>query len=846
VRSDLPSGTVTFLFTDVEGSTQLLHELGAARYAEALAAHGRVIREACMGEGGVEVNTWGDSFFFAFPTAPGALAAAARLTEALAEGPVRVRVGVHTGTPLLEEGDYVGHDVHRAARIAAAGHGGQVLVSASTATLVETELTDLGEHRFKDLGAPERVFQLGDREFPALTSLYRTNLPVPATAFLGRQRELHEVVELIRRENTRLVTLTGPGGTGKTRLSIQAAAEASDAFPDGVFWVALAPLRDASLLETTVAQALEVHEQPGVTVADSIVGSFSGKRALTVVDNCEHLVDAVAVLVRKLVDGCPRVVIVASSRERLGLRSESVYVVPPMLSSDSERLFCERAWAVAPEFEPDEHVAPICAAVDGIPLAIELAAARLRSLSTQAIRERLGERLGLLTSRDRDVDERQRTIEGAIAWSYNLLDPDEQRVVRGLSVFAGGCTLEAAEEVAGADLDLVESLLDKSLLRRRIDEAGQDRYWMLETIREFMAARLSETGTHDALTDGHRAFFVALARQLAPAPGRPRTAEQFGRFRADQANFRLALLRAIENGDATCAIRIVRFLGRLWYDLRELRDSFPIAKAALGLRGGETEDRAHALVEVALFAGELGEIDEARAMLTEAEALFASLEDAGGLADAGIRRAYLESTLGNPREAISIAERALELALQVGDDDRAMRARGQLAHGLMVAGFATDPPDREAFERALEIHIAGLDELRGVASPQQIANELNNLGVTLYLLERNAEALWRIQQAIRLAIETGPPDSRFLFNAGFVAGGLGQSRTGVRLSALGRRELENQGFMVQAIDRRLLDELEARARAALGDEGYETAVRAGEAMTLDEGVELALSVEADV
>ena len=256
--SDLPSGTVTFLFTDVEGSTRLLHELGATAYAEALAEHRWLIRDACAAAGGVEVDTQGDAFFFAFPTAPGTLSAAAAFTETLASGPIRVRVGVHTGTPLLAEEGYVGSDVHRAARIATAGHGGQVLVSASTASLVEIELRDLGEHRLKDLSAPERVYQLGDGEFPALKSLYRTNLPVPATPFLGREGELAEVVELLTGDGTRLLTLTGPGGTGKTRLALQAAAEASESFPDGVYWVPLAPLRDPELVLPSLARTLTV------------------------------------------------------------------------------------------------------------------------------------------------------------------------------------------------------------------------------------------------------------------------------------------------------------------------------------------------------------------------------------------------------------------------------------------------------------------------------------------------------------------------------------------------------------------------------------------------------------
>jgi class 3 adenylate cyclase len=287
MRPELPTGTVTFLFTDVEGSTSLLNELGAERYADALAAHRTGIREACADNGGVEVDNQGDAFFFAFPTASGALAAASQFTERLAtSGPIGVRAGIHTGTPFLGEEGYIGHDVHRAARIAASGHGGQVLVSASTASLVESELTDLGEHRFKDLGAPERVYQLSSDTFPPLKSLYRTDLPIPATAFLGRERELREVVELFGRDDARLVTLTGPGGTGKTRLTLQAAAEASEGFPDGVHWVPLAPLRDETAVAATFAQALQVRDRPGIDTGTSIISTFSTKRSLIVVDNC--------------------------------------------------------------------------------------------------------------------------------------------------------------------------------------------------------------------------------------------------------------------------------------------------------------------------------------------------------------------------------------------------------------------------------------------------------------------------------------------------------------------------------------------------------------------------------
>ena len=309
MRSDLPTGTVTFLFTDVEGSTRLLHELGPEGYAEALAEHRRLIRDACAAHDGVEVDTQGDAFFFAFPTAPGALAAAGEMTETLLAGPIQVRIGLHTGTPLLTEEGYVGGDVHRAARIAAAGHGGQVLVSSSTAQLVELELADLGEHRLKDLSAPERIFQLGDGAFPPLKSLYRTNLPVPATTFLGREGELQEVLSLLSREDTRLLTLTGPGGTGKTRLALQAAAEASDAFPDGIWWVPLAPLRDPALVLETAAQVVGSKNGLAEHIAD--------KAMLCLFDNFEQVVEAGSELA-ELLGACPNLAVLVTSSSRLG------------------------------------------------------------------------------------------------------------------------------------------------------------------------------------------------------------------------------------------------------------------------------------------------------------------------------------------------------------------------------------------------------------------------------------------------------------------------------------------------------------------------------------------------
>jgi predicted ATPase len=443
--------------------------------------------------------------------APGALTAAGAFTEGLASGPIRVRVGVHTGTPLLTDEGYVGADVNRAARIAAAGHGGQVLVSSSTASLVGLELTDLGEHRLKDLSAPERISQLGEGAFPPLKSLYRTNLPVPATPFLGRKAELAEVVELLTKDGVRLLTLTGPGGTGKTRLALQAAAEASEFFPDGVFWVPLAPLRDPELVLPSLARALAVSEEPGRALEDTLSEHLSGKSLLVLLDNVEHLLPPAAERVAALRASNGSCVLV-TRRERLRVSGEQTWLVPPLVEDDGTALFVARARAIDPRFAPSQAVDELCARLDELPLAIELAAARAAVFSAEQLLERLSGRLDLLRG-DRDTDPRQQTLRATIEWSHDLLDEVEQQLFARLAVFVGGCTYEAAEEVAGADPNTLQSLLDKSLLRKR-DADGRPRYWMLETIREYAAERLEESGEAQELWRRHAAWLLAEAQSL--------------------------------------------------------------------------------------------------------------------------------------------------------------------------------------------------------------------------------------------------------------------------------------------------------------------------------------------
>ena len=538
-RAELPSGTVTFLFTDIEGSTKLLHELGD-RYGEVLAEHRRVIREAVQRHNGVEVDTQGDAFFVAFARASDAVAGAQEAQVALQGGPVRVRMGLHTGEPIRSEEDYVGVDVHRGARIAAAGHGGQVLVSQATRDLLDSsiELVDLGLHRLKDLSEPQRLYQLGSEQFPPLKTLYQTNLPVPATPFLGRERELAEVLGLLR--SSRLLTLTGPGGSGKTRLAVQAAAEAAEDFPAGVWWVSLAPLRDPALVLDSIAQVLGAKGDLGEHIAD--------KELLLLLDNLEQLLAAAPELAA-LLAGCSGLRLLATSREPLRLAAEQEYPVPPFVPEEAVGFFSARARAVRPDFQPDETVGEVCRRLDNLPLALELAAARVKVLSPEQILARLERALPLLTGGRSDAPERQRTLEATISWSYDLLTEDEQRLFARLSVFAGGCTLEAAEQVCEVDLETLASLVDKSLLRQT-----EGRFWMLETIREYALDRLSEAGEADGVRQRHAEHFLPLAEaaheQRLGARGRAFATW----FEQEQANLRAALVWSRQQGSARTSL----------------------------------------------------------------------------------------------------------------------------------------------------------------------------------------------------------------------------------------------------------------------------------------------------
>src|SRR5215216_4578990 len=665
VLQELPSGTVTFLFTDVEGSTKLLHELGAEGYARALAAHRQVIREACARHGGVEVDTQGDAFFMAFATAPGAIAAAAELTDTLASGPVQVRVGLHTGTPLVADEGYVGVDVHRAARVAASGHGGQVLVSQATALLVDSDLRDLGEHRFKDLLAAERVYQLGSRDFPPLRSLGRTNLPVAAWPLLGREQELAEIRALVN-ERVRLLTLTGPGGSGKTRLALQAAAELGDEFLDGTFFVALAPLRESEAVRSTIAEAV------GLRADDDVVGWLTSRRVLLVLDNLEHL-QGVAAVVSELLVG--EVVVLATSRAPLHVSAERELPVEPLPDEAAAELFVSRAAAAGRVIAVDETVTTVCRRLDNLPLAIELAAARTKLLSPAALLRRLDETLPLLVSGAIDLPERQRTLRATIEWSHDLLDPDAQAAFRRLSVFRGSLTLDAAEAITGADLDQLAALLDHSLLKT----LGDERFFLLETLREYARERMDEAVETAEYALRHARWYLDRLQANYSARLTAQRPEILAWYEAEEDDLR-AMLDRLSNAAPIEAAHAAYLLHDFWRAQGAFAEEHERLQGLLAHDDLPREARTALLVRLSDVEMHLGQVDAAGATAREALALAEPATDPHMLAVAEL--AFHAVHRGDTDEAVRLARQALEEAEGLDDVSR-IRATGLLATVLM-------------------------------------------------------------------------------------------------------------------------------------------------------------------
>jgi predicted ATPase len=818
VQPELPTGTVTFLFTDIEGSTRLLEELGDG-YAEVLAEHRRVLRHAWAQHNGIEVDTQGDSFFVAFARASDAVAAAEDAQLRLEGAPVRVRMGLHTGEPLRSAEGYVGFDVHRTARIAAAGHGGQVLLSQSTVDLAGADVRDLGLHRLKDLSAPERLFQLGTDDFPPLKTLHETNLPVPATPFLGREEEMEQIASLLRRPEVRLVTLTGSGGTGKTRLSLQAAAAASDDYDRGVWWVPLSSLSDPALVETTAAQALGSKDRLSAAVSD--------QRLLLVLDNFEHLLEAAGV-VSETIGSCPRLTVLVTSREPLHVDGEWEVAVDPLHEREAIDLFVQRALAVDSGFTANGEVAAICQHLDCLPLAIELAAARVKALSPAVLLERLEQRLPLLAGGSRSAPERQRTLRATIAWSYDLLTPAEQELFAYLAVFAGGCTLEAAETICAADVDAITSLVDKSLLRRT-----GDRYWMLETIREFAAEKLDAMPDASDVRHRHASWFITLGQRAGPELRARRGREWLDRLEDDHANIRTALEHLVACGDHDAALRLVAPVWHYWAIRGHWTEGRRLIASVLAI---SDDADAELLFEAMWGAGILsswqGEFEEcerwARRMLDLAEPVGSKRGKAIGLQVLGIAT----SSRGDLEAARPIYEESLELTRDLDDPWFLSVVTNNLGGVYEELGDLTRAA--ELYEESLAI-----GESRG--DLERRARELNALGHIRRLLGDYDAALGLHRRALTSAVEIGAAgfQAPILYGIALCEAALGDVGVAAQLigqtkqlsSSLGATDYSDEDWFIEEV---------APLRAALGDDRFEAELAAGAALSFEDAVDLAL------
>jgi predicted ATPase/class 3 adenylate cyclase len=809
----LPTGNVTLLFSDIEGSTRLLQQLGAQGYAKALAEHRRILREAFAAHGGVEVDTQGDAFFVAFPQAEGALAAAAQAQAALASGPIRVRMGIHSGEPLLTAEGYVGIDVHRAARVMSAAHGGQVLVSQTTCLLVDDtrRLTELGRHRLKDLTEAQPLYQLGTAEFPPLRTLFRTNLPVQPTPLVGRDRELGEVLEFLTA--SRLLTLTGAGGSGKTRLALQAAAELVDDYKDGVWWVSLGAVRDPELVEPTIAQA--------VGSRNGLAEHLRSQQTLLLLDNFEQVIEA-APTVSALLSKAPGVRVLTTSRERLAVVGEQEYPVPTLAPTEAVALFTARARQLKPRFQPDGHVEAICRRLDGLPLAVELCAARVKVLTPAQILDRLGRSLDLLTGGARDAPERHRTLRATIEWSYQLLNAGERRLFAGLAVFAGSFDLEAAERVGDADLDVLAALVDKSLLRQT-----EEGFFLLETVQAYAAERLDQSGASAISRRRHAAHFLKLAELAEAGLQGSEQAQWLDRLERERGNLRAALDWAVTAEDVDTELRLATALRHFW----EARG--PIAEALRRLEGAVQragdrlpERRLDALRAAALSALRIGDHDAAARLARQQLELGHALGDHESQISALIKLGAAASEVGQFDQARSMMEQAVAIARGTGD------ARF-LGHALLnLGGLMLDEGDAE---RAAELCELSLEEGGAALDARGKAVALLNLSIARRRLGDIAQARKHAQQALELSLGQGDRSS--------MAHALGAlaAATAPEDAPLAAKLLGAAAALTEEVGLAADQESVEAVRAAADAETYKVAYAEGHALSVDEAVQLAFA-----
>ncbi len=815
---ELPSGTVTFLFTDVEGSTRLLQKYGAG-YADLLAKHRRALRDAFTMHSGVEVDTQGDAFFVAFRRAADAVAAAGDARLALEGNPIRVRMGIHTGEPIVTEEGYVGIDVHRAARIAAAAHGGQIILSETTRGLLDraAPLRELGEHRLKDMIDAERLYQLGEGDFPPLRTLDTTNLPVASSALLGREHELEELVALLS-NGTRLLTVTGPGGTGKTRLALQVAAELVGTLNDGVFWVPLVGLSDPDLVTSEVAKA--------IGAPDDLAGFLRGRELLILLDNFEHLLDA-APAVSTALGASSGLRVLVTSRAPLHVSGEREYRLEPLPAKDAAALFAERARAIGRELMPDSTVEAICRRLDGLPLAVELAAARTNLLAPERLLERLDLALPILTGGARDAHEHQRTLRATIEWSYDLLDDASKQLFARISVFAGSFPVAAAEEVCDADLDGLAALIDASLLK----PIGDDRFLMLETIREYALERLERFPHAEELRRRHASFFSTLAEQAYE--GRfAAEAEWSARLELDHDDLRAALDFSVAN-DPDRALELAGALEWFWLSHCHLAEGRGRLKGALAGSTATGRHRARALTASGSLTARLGDADTGRVQLDEGIRLWRDLGDPNELACALDSLGWLlVYDAGDAPGALEAFEQSLELRRELGDRPGEVRALVGVCQVLVALG---DTERAESLSR----------DLLGMADgdPRTEHFAFHFLADCALLRDDYEEAEMRYRESLKAALPLGD-----VIETSFEVQGVAMSLAGLddphrALVLAGAVEALRQSLGTQisvAFWDMLLERYVGGARERLGADA-DAAWAEGFALAFDDAVELALT-----
>ncbi len=886
---------VTFLFTDIEGSTRRWEEAPAAMGA-ALARHDALVRAAIEGHAGHVFKSIGDGFCSVFDSASDALSAALAAQQALqAEpwgepGPLRVRMAVHAGEAQQREGDYFGAALNRIARLLAAGHGGQVLISQAAVNELGRNLPegaalrDLGTHRLRDLAREEAIYQLQHPDLPhveaPLRSLqaFRHNLPVQLTSFIGREAEMAEVKGLLAR--TRLLTLAGSGGTGKTRLMLQVAADVVDAYENGVWLVELAPLSEPAIVPQVVAGVLGVREEPGQSLTETLLLHLQPKKALLLLDNCEHLLAAAAGIADTLVRGCPGLQIMSSSREGLNLAGELTYRVPsldlpdPNRLPDPERLgrygavrlFCERAAFAQRTFvlgdDNARAIAHVCHRLDGIPLAIELAAARVKALPVEQIARRLDDRFRLLTGGSRTALPRQQTLRALIDWSYDLLNEQERALLRRLSVFGGGWTLEAAEAVCadapgvrgqesgvspdGAQLtpvscllspdvlDLLTALVDKSLALYE-EGAGEGRYRMLETVRQYALERLLESGEGPVVRDRHRDHFLALALQLSLELRGGNQAVCLDRLEAEHDNLRAALewCRSDEE-DAECLRRLAGALTWFWY----LRGYASEGRSWLGLalERRETvslEVRARTTYHAAVLAHGQADYDAAHALYEESLDLSRRLENRGQVAWTLGNLGSLALEQRDMDRARALCEEALEHFRAVGDE-------GGVAAGLRAVGEAA--LGQKDYETARQHLTESLALSRKVGDGIGIATALGGLADVARNQGNLAEARELFGQALSRSAKLGFKN-HCAVHLDAIAGlknAAGQAEQAGRLFGAAEVLREEVGTRILPVNQAEYEQDCTSTRAALGETGFTACWEEGRSMTLAEAISLAL------